>query len=109
MRTAYQVLRKESKALIIVPHMEMIINMMIRESTRPAIAIPRGDLNKPIREKMRPKNQRIKFTIGIQQKTSPNNAIIKPAIPMLFDRLPSTTTVVVLLVKTLGLVTGWGC
>ena len=104
MRTTYQVLRKESKALIIVPHMEMIINMMIRESTRPAIAIPRGDLNKPIKEKMRPKNQRIKLTKGTQQNTNPNKAIIKPAIPMLLELLPSTTTVVVL--ETFGATTG---
>ena len=96
-----------SKALKIVPHMEMIIKMMIRESTIPAIAIPRGALNKPIREKMKPKNQRIRSTIGTQQKTNPNKAIIKPAIPILFECPPSTTTVVVLLVE-IGAV-GWGC
>lgn len=78
-------LKKVSKALKIVPHMEMIINMIIRERTRPAIAIPRGALNKPTKEKIRPKNQRIKSTIGTQQKTKPNKAIIKPAMPMLFE------------------------
>ena len=76
------------------------MKMMIRERTSPAMAIPRGALNKPISEKMRPKNQRIKLTNGNQQKTSPNNARIKPAMPMLFEWLPSTTTVVVLLVVT---------
>ena len=82
------------------------MKMMIRERTSPAMAIPRGALNKPINENRNPKNHRIKSTTGIQQKTSPNKAIIKPAMPILFERLPSTTTVVVLLVKTLGLTAG---
>ena len=80
---------------------------MIRESARPAIAIPRGALNKPTKENTKPKNQRIKSTSGTQQKTNPNKAIIKPAIPILFECPPSTTTVVVLLVE-IG-AGCWGC
>ena len=83
------------------------MKMMINERTSPAMAIPRGALNKPTKEKIRPKNQRIKLTNGNQQKTSPNKAMIKPATPILFECSPSTTTVVVLFVD-IGAVC-WGC
>ena len=98
-------MRIESNNSIIVPKIIIITIMRTRERTRPAIAIPRGALNKPIMENTRPKNQRTKSIKGIQQKTSPNNAIINPAVPMLFECPPSTTTVVVL-VETLGAATG---
>ena len=39
------------------------MKIMIRERAIPAIAMPRGALNKPTKEKIRPKNQRIKLII----------------------------------------------
>ena len=82
----------------------MIITIMItKESTKPVMAMPRGALNIPIMEKTSPKNHNIMSTIGIQQKTKPNKAIIKPAVPILFDPLFSTTNVVVFVI-TLGAV-----
>ena len=68
-----------------LPITAIMTKITTKERIKPAIAMPRGALNKPIVENIRPKNHRIKSTKGTQQKTSPNKAIIKPAMPMLFD------------------------
>jgi len=51
---------------------------------KPAIAKPLGLLNTPINEKRNPKNQRIKFPIGSQQKQKAMIASTNPAVPIPF-------------------------
>jgi hypothetical protein len=60
-----------------------IIN--IDEIIKPAIAKPRGLLNTPINENKIPKNQRIKFPIGSQQKQKAIIDNTNPAVPIPFD------------------------
>lgn len=66
----------------------------MNERIKPAIAKPRGLINKPTKEKISPKSHKIIFTQGTQQKTRLKRAKIKPAVPNPFEVLPWTTTVV---------------
>ena len=54
------------------------------EITVPAMARPRGALNNPISENIVPSSHNTKSRMGIQQRTSPNRARTKPAVPMPF-------------------------
>ena len=64
----------------------------INEIMKPAIAQPRGLLNKPIRLKSAPKNQIIHPRKGIQPRNNPKIANTNPVVPIPFDCLLGTLT-----------------
>ena len=61
----------------------MITSMIDR--IKPAIAIPLGLLNKPMKENRAPKNQINQPTPGTQLKIAEIKAKINPAVPIPFD------------------------
>lgn len=52
---------------------------------KPAMAIPRGDLNKPINENNAPRNHTTQPIPGIHEKINEINDNIKPAVPNPLD------------------------
>ena len=72
-------------ANVIAPSIATIMTAIMDEITRPAIARPRGFLNIPIRERIKPTNQTIIFNPGIQHKNMHTSEITNPAIPIPLD------------------------
>lgn len=57
----------------------------MKESTKPAMAKPRGCLPTPIAEKTTPRIHNIQFKTGTHENMMPNNAKTKPAVPIPLD------------------------
>lgn len=58
---------------------------LIKEITNPAMASPRGCLNTPIKENIKPSNHRIQFKAGTQQSKIATIESTKPAVPNPLD------------------------
>ena len=54
------------------------------EMINPAMALPLGRLKTPINENNKPRNQRTKFTNGIQKSAKPRMDNTRPAFPKPF-------------------------
>ena len=61
-----------------------MMNKLMNEMMKPAIANPLGLLNNPIKENKAPKNHKIQFTTGAHENRNDNNANTNPAVPMPF-------------------------
>ena len=63
----------------------------MNEIMKPAMAVPRGVLNKPMKLNSAPRNQIIHPRMGIQPRQSPRMAKTNPVVPMLLDFFSEAT------------------
>ena len=61
------------------------------EITKPAMAFPLGRLNMPINENRKPRNHKIRSTMGTQNNARPRMDSTRPAVPKPFLLLAGWT------------------
>ena len=76
-----------------LPIIDMIMKRSINDIMNPAIAKPRGEKNKPIKERTKPKNQIIQPAIGTHPRSTPKMANTKPDIARPFVPEPLLITI----------------
>ena len=65
----------------------------INDRIKPAMAMPRGLLNRPIKENRAPRNHVTQLTPGSQNKMMDINARTNPAVPAPLDCWPLLVTI----------------